>query len=177
MFCTRNRTAKRTSTTEKVLLICRKLTEYTSRRPDRTTMLIALTTMLAIQKLMLRLIRTHLSNLPRILFKLLPYFQEILIVGLQPRRQEIQRPVRLVARGHDDVVLREDLEMVSHGLIVEPERRRERVRIVRSGPDQVDDLGAVQSPSRPHDEVPQPLVHSTARSIARPPYVRFLRRP
>ena len=58
-------------------------------------MLIALTTMLAIQKL--GSISTHLVHLSLVLLNLLPYLEEVLEMILQPGRQEVQRPIRLVA--------------------------------------------------------------------------------
>src|SRR6266571_4013760 len=138
-------------------------------RPASTTMLIALTTMFAIQKLTVQLLMLmHLVQLSLVLLNLLPYLEEVLEMGLQSGRQEVQRPIRLVPRRHDNVVLHEDPEMVSHGLVIQLQGRRQGVRVVWSGAKQVDDFRAVQAPAGSDDEMPQALVHGTARGLRRP---------
>src|SRR3990170_4640771 len=166
MFWMRKRTPNSTSPTENVLLIERKFLAYTRRSPERTITLTTLRIMFAIQKLVCTLIARHPAHLLVGFLNLAPYLEEVLEMSLESRRQEVQRPIRLVPGRHHNVVLDQHLQVVPHGLVVQVHRRREGVRIVWATPQQVDDLRAVQPAPRPDDEMPQPLVQGTRGSMA-----------
>src|SRR5437867_1409784 len=129
--------------------------------------------MIETQKLRWMTILLHLAQIFGVLLNLAPYLEEVLEMVLQPRRQEVQRSVRLVPRGHYDVVLDEHAQVMAHGLVVQLERRRQRVRVVRPRPEQVDDFRAVQAPAGADDQVPQPLVHGDRAPNHGATYLRF----
>jgi hypothetical protein len=67
-------------------------------------------------------------------FYLFPNLLELLVVVLQAWREAVPLPIGRVHGAHDDVVVREDAEVVAHRLVVEVEGPGELMGVSRALP-------------------------------------------